>query len=146
MWSHTLGSTVGADPEVAMDKDLRRNLTDGEFPTKAEETTTTFVSECLLPTKRGNFHLRAYKHYGRGRALEPVVMMAVSDFSTAGLCMSLCPLLSCVSQTLPCSDLKLCMPSEENIRYAAYYDVWKAFRVMYTVYYEEGGVVKRKLE
>lgn len=44
-------------------------------------TTTEFVSECLLPTPRGSFRLRAYRHRGNGRFLEPVVMLAVS-FST----------------------------------------------------------------
>lgn len=46
---------------------------------KARETTTTqFVSECSLPTPRGRFRLRAYRHEGNGRSLEPVVMVTVS--------------------------------------------------------------------
>lgn len=46
-------------------------------PSKAEDTTSTqYVSECLLPTPRGKFRLRAYRHEGNGRSLEPVVMVA----------------------------------------------------------------------
>ncbi|CAM9452914.1 unnamed protein product, partial [Hapterophycus canaliculatus] len=37
---------------------------------------TQYVSECLLPTPRGKFRLRAYRHEGNGRSLEPVVMVA----------------------------------------------------------------------
>lgn len=65
-----------------------RHGTDAESEalTETQDTTTTrFVSECVLPTSRGSFHLRAYKHEGNGRSLEPVVMVAVSflvlDFS-----------------------------------------------------------------
>ena len=46
--------------------------------TTHDATTTEYVSQCLLPTRRGRFRLRAYRHYGKGRYLEPVVMVAVS--------------------------------------------------------------------
>lgn len=80
MWRHSLGSRAATDSEVKLGKDSEMGFVDGALPTKARDTTTTmFVSECLLPTKRGNFLLRAYKHEGNGRSLEPVVMIAVSD-------------------------------------------------------------------
>ncbi|CAM9155298.1 unnamed protein product [Choristocarpus tenellus] len=41
-----------------------------------DTTVTRFVSECDLPTSRGGFRLRAYRHEGNGRSLEPVVLMA----------------------------------------------------------------------
>ncbi|CAM9760213.1 unnamed protein product [Ectocarpus fasciculatus] len=37
---------------------------------------TTFVSECSLPTERGNFRLRAYRYADGVKAHEPVVMVA----------------------------------------------------------------------
>lgn len=49
--------------------------------TSSEDTKTWFVSECTLPTPKGRFRLRAYKHEGKGRSFEPVVMVAVSKFS-----------------------------------------------------------------
>lgn len=71
------------DSEVKHDTDSEMGFVAGALPTKAGDTTTTrFVSECVLPTKRGNFLLRAYKHQGNGRSFEPVVMIAVSDLMT----------------------------------------------------------------
>lgn len=53
---------------------------------KARDTTTThFVSECSLPTARGNFRLRAYRHEGHGRSLEPVVMVAEGHTDLEGV-------------------------------------------------------------
>ncbi|CAM9795866.1 unnamed protein product [Scytosiphon promiscuus] len=54
-----------------------RSLKKNFQASKAEDTTTTqYVSECILPTPRGKFRLRAYRHEGNGRSLEPVVMIA----------------------------------------------------------------------
>lgn len=36
---------------------------------------TSFVSECSLPTDKGMFRLRAYRHDGRRKSHEPVVMV-----------------------------------------------------------------------
>ncbi|CAM9107036.1 unnamed protein product [Discosporangium mesarthrocarpum] len=49
--------------------------------TQPETTSTSFVSECALPTSRGEFRLRAYRHEGNGRSLEPVVLLAEGDYS-----------------------------------------------------------------
>lgn len=37
---------------------------------------TSFVSECQLPTDRGQFRLRAYRYLGKDKSHEPVVMIA----------------------------------------------------------------------
>lgn len=62
-----------ATPDVA--PDVEQNLVQD---TAVATITTEFVSECLLPTPRGRFRLRAYRHEGIGRSFEPVVMVAVS--------------------------------------------------------------------
>lgn len=36
---------------------------------------TSFVSECKLPTERGQFRLRAYRYSGKDKSHEPVVMV-----------------------------------------------------------------------
>eukprot|EP00611_Tribonema_gayanum_P019364 TRINITY_DN333_c0_g1_i1.p1 TRINITY_DN333_c0_g1~~TRINITY_DN333_c0_g1_i1.p1 ORF type:complete len:266 (+),score=76.74 TRINITY_DN333_c0_g1_i1:71-868(+) len=43
--------------------------------TRKRKAQTSFVSECALPTSKGLFRLRAYRHQGRKRH-EPVVMVA----------------------------------------------------------------------
>ena len=72
-------------------RSLKRDMVTGSQTSKAEDTTSTqYVSECLLPTPRGKFRLRAYRHEGNGRSLEPVVMLAVSAAGQTVKCRSLC--------------------------------------------------------
>lgn len=71
------GAGAKVTPDMGSDMDA------GPPRSRAEDTTMTqFVSECLLPTRRGKFRLRAYRHEGNGRSLEPVVIMAVSADAT----------------------------------------------------------------
>lgn len=113
LWRHVVGtrgprsyngvtSKIDIDAEVKLEQDSPSEEQGGSETTtsKAEDTTTTrFVSECVLPTPRGSFRLRAYRHEGHGRSLEPVVMVAVSAV------LADTPLFCTVTCTVTCIEL-----------------------------------------
>ncbi|CAB1114158.1 unnamed protein product [Ectocarpus sp. CCAP 1310/34] len=70
------GSSVRAERSKGP-RSLENHMGAGLKSANAEDTTSTqYVSECLLPTPRGKFRLRSYRHEGHGRSMEPVVMVA----------------------------------------------------------------------
>lgn len=64
---------------AAAPSDATPRAPEGRAATQAKaagQGCTTFVSECNLPTERGNFRLRAYRYADGVKTHEPVVMVA----------------------------------------------------------------------